>query len=69
MVESNTLPQEWIHILTSENPPLSLEYLIQEATIEDVYDALELIEIRKYLRLEAEKFENGDKGGGGKAIC
>lgn len=62
----HTLPQEWIHILTAENPPLSLEYLINDATIEDVYDALELIEIKKYLRLEAEKLD-GDKGGGSKA--
>lgn len=61
MEESISLPKEWIHILSAETPLLSLEYLINDATVSDVYDALEMMEISKYLRLEAEKFNNGDK--------
>lgn len=61
-----SLPKEWLHILADEKPILSMEYLINDATIEDVYDALEVIEFRKYLKMEAEK-HNGDKDGGGKA--
>lgn len=43
-----------------------MEYLINDATIEDVYDALEMMETKKYLRLEAEKFENDNKDRGSK---
>lgn len=56
-----SLPKEWIHILNAEAPLLSLEYLINDATVEDVYDALEMMEVQKYLRLEAEKFNDGNK--------
>ncbi|CAL1777664.1 hypothetical protein BRC2024_OFSGVTRC_CDS_0135 [Acinetobacter phage vB_AbaM_Rocket] len=41
---------------------LSLEYLINDATLEDVYDALEMMEVQKYLKIEAEKFEDDNKG-------
>jgi len=45
-----------------EKPLLSLEYLINDATISDVYDALEMMEIRKYMKIEAGKFEDDNKG-------
>ena len=59
-----SLPKEWLHILNEEKPLLSLEYLINDATVEDVYDALEMMEVQKYLRLEAEKFNDVNKDRG-----
>lgn len=56
-----SLPTEWVHILMADPPPLSLEYLINHATIEDVYDALELLEVKKYMKIESEKFENDNQ--------
>ncbi|WP_378347329.1 hypothetical protein [Acinetobacter baumannii] len=47
----------------AEPPMLTLEYLINDATISDVYDALEMMEIKKYMKIESEKFNNDDKGG------
>ncbi|CAL1777562.1 hypothetical protein BRC2024_KCUCJSVR_CDS_0142 [Acinetobacter phage vB_AbaM_KissB] len=62
-MEANlSLPKEWVHILNAEKPLLSLEYLINDATLEDVYDALEMMEVQKYLKIEAEKFEDDNKG-------
>lgn len=46
----------------AEPPMLTLDYLINEATIEDVYDALEMMEIKKYMKIESEKFEDDNKG-------
>ena len=43
-------------ILSDENPPLTLYQLSHEATMYDVYDALELLEFKKYLnRIKAKR--------------
>ena len=44
-------------ILSDENPPLSLYELSHTATLHDVYDALEMIEFKKYLQIEQHNLE------------
>ena len=44
-------------ILSDENPPLSLYELSHTATLHDVYDALELLEFKKYLNIEQHNLE------------
>lgn len=63
MSDTLTTPKEWLYILNAERPLLSLEYLINDATINDVYDTIEIMEYQRYLRIEADKLEklNGNK--------
>ena len=44
-------------ILSDENPPLTLYELSHTATLHDVYDALELLEFKKYLNIEQHNLE------------
>ena len=44
-------------ILSDENPPLTLYELSHTATLHDVYDALELLEFKKYLSIEQHNLE------------
>ena len=55
--ESLSIPVEWVTILADENPPLSLYELSHTATLHDVYDALEMIEFKKYLQIEQHNLE------------
>lgn len=38
-----------------------MEFLIKDATLEDIYDALELIEFKKFMRIEAENINEEDR--------
>ena len=48
-------------ILSDENPPLSLYELSHTATLHDVYDALELLEFKKYLNIEQHNLEQSQQ--------
>ena len=49
-------------ILSDENPPLTLYELSHTATLHDVYDALEMIEFKKYLQIEQRNLEQQQEG-------
>lgn len=49
-------------ILSEENPQLSLYELSHTATLHDVYDALEMIEFKKYLQIEQRNLEQQQEG-------
>ena len=48
-------------ILADETPPLSLYELSHTATLQDVYDAIELIEFKKYLQIEQHNIEQSQQ--------
>ena len=48
-------------ILSDENPPLTLYQLSHEVTMYDVYDALELLEFKKYLNIEQHNLEQSQQ--------
>ena len=48
-------------ILSDENPPLTLYELSHTATLHDVYDALELLEFKKYLNIEQHNLEQSQQ--------
>ena len=49
-------------ILADDHPPLSLFDLAHTATLHDVYDALEMIEFKKYLQIEQRNLEQQQEG-------
>ena len=60
--ESLSIPVEWVTILADDHPPLSLFELAHTATLHDVYDALEMIEFKKYLQIEQRNLEQQQEG-------
>ena len=49
-------------ILADAHPPLSLFELSHTATLHDIYDALEMIEFKKYLQIEQRNLEQQQEG-------
>ena len=49
-------------ILADDHPPLSLFELAHTATLHDVYDALAMIEFKKYLQIEQRNLEQQQEG-------
>lgn len=57
LIANCSLPDEWVAILLAKNPPYTLYQLQNEVTMPELYDALELLEIQKFLDIEEERLK------------